>query len=88
MKALWQHTFALAFLQFPQALSVTDAGALRFLPEAVRGRVCLSDDGSVLVGSVGPVCWTSSIEWTECTEEVSVLSVSIPRTNDDCQGNT
>ncbi len=31
--ALVQHTFALAFLQFPQALSVTDAGALRFLLE-------------------------------------------------------
>ena len=101
MEAPWQHTFALAFLQFPQALSVTDAGAFRFLPGgcalpalplslafSVRGRVCLSNDGSVLEGSVGPVCCTSSIEWTECSEEASVVSASMPTMDDGCQGKS
>lgn len=72
-------TLALAFLQFVQALGVTESGTFRRLPALLlevpaRGRFDAIDepDGE----SVGDTCWTSCMECADESSELLVVTVS------------
>lgn len=72
-------TLALAFLQFVQALGVTESGTFRrlaapLLDVPARGRFDAIDepDGE----SVGDTCWTSCMECVDVSSELLVVTVS------------